>query len=89
MEKSERQSQASSHPNDPFHGITLEMMLNQLVERLGWEEMGRAVNIRCFKFNPSIKSSLQFLRRTPWARKNVEDLYLSKIVPRPPPQVDP
>ncbi len=60
--------------NDPFHGVTLEMILNRLVERLGWEEMGRVVNIRCFQYNPSIKSSLQFLRRTPWARKQVEDL---------------
>lgn len=69
---------------DPFHGVTLEMILNQLVERLGWDEMGRAVNIRCFQYNPSIKSSLQFLRRTPWARKQVEDLYLARVVPRPP-----
>lgn len=62
---------------DPLHGVTLEMILNRLVERLGWAEMGRAVDIRCFQFNPSIQSSLQFLRRTPWARKRVEELYLS------------
>ena len=62
---------------DTLHGVTLEVILNRLVERLGWPEMGRAVDIRCFQFNPSIKSSLQFLRRTPWARKKVEELYLS------------
>jgi uncharacterized protein (DUF2132 family) len=86
MEKSERQERTADHPNDPFHGVTLEMMLNRLVERLGWEEMGRLINIRCFRFNPSIKSSLQFLRRTPWARKQVEDLYLARVVPRPSPK---
>lgn len=62
--------------NDPLHGITLEMILTRLVELYGWEEMGRAIRIRCFNNDPSIKSSLQFLRRTPWARKKVEDLYL-------------
>ena len=61
---------------DPLHGVTLEMMLNQLVERYGWEEMGRAIRIRCFTNDPSISSSLKFLRRTPWARKKVEDWYL-------------
>jgi len=62
--------------NDPLHGITLEMMLTRLVERYGWEEMGRIIRIRCFNNDPSIKSSLQFLRRTPWARGKVEALYL-------------
>jgi len=61
---------------DPLHGVTLEMMLNSLVERYGWEEMGRIINIRCFQKDPSIKSSLIFLRRTPWARKKVEELYI-------------
>jgi uncharacterized protein (DUF2132 family) len=61
---------------DPLHGITLEMILIQLVERYGWDEMGRIIRIRCFNNDPSIKSSLQFLRRTPWARKKVEALYL-------------
>jgi uncharacterized protein (DUF2132 family) len=61
---------------DPLHGVTLEMMLIRLVERYGWEEMGRAIAIRCFNNDPSIKSSLQFLRKTPWARDKVEDLYL-------------
>jgi len=66
-------------PNDPLHGITLEMMLNQLVEHYGWDELGRIIRIRCFNNDPSIKSSLTFLRRTPWARKKVEDLYLRHI----------
>jgi protein-tyrosine phosphatase len=60
---------------DPLHGVTLEMMLNYLVERYGWEEMGEQIPIRCFQFEPSIKSSLKFLRQTPWARKRVEDWY--------------
>jgi uncharacterized protein (DUF2132 family) len=64
-------------PKNPLHSITLEMILNSLVEQLGWEELGRLIDIRCFKENPSIKSSLKFLRRTPWARAKVESLYLS------------
>lgn len=63
-------------PVDPLHGVTLEMMLTRLVEHYGWEEMGRTIAIRCFNNDPSIKSSLQFLRKTPWARDKVEDLYL-------------
>lgn len=61
---------------DPLHGVTLEMMLEFLVARLGWEAMGRQVAIRCFTDDPSIKSSLTFLRKTPWARQKVERLYL-------------
>jgi len=61
---------------DPLHGLTLETILIQLVERHGWEQLGRIIDIRCFNYDPSIKSSLQFLRRTPWARKKVEELYL-------------
>jgi len=61
---------------DPLHGITLEMILSSLVERHGWEELGRLIPIQCFRNDPSVKSSLKFLRRTPWARKKVEDLYL-------------
>ncbi len=60
---------------DPLQGITLEHMLTHLVARYGWVEMGRVVDIRCFNDNPSIKSSLTFLRRTPWAREKVEELY--------------
>ena len=61
--------------NDPLHGVTLERILTELVEHFGWEEMGRQVAIRCFLFDPSIKSSLTFLRKTPWARTKVEDMY--------------
>ncbi len=67
---------SQSQPGNPLHGITLERMLTELVDRLGWEEMGRAVSIRCFTHDPSIASSLRFLRRTPWARTKVEELYL-------------
>jgi uncharacterized protein (DUF2132 family) len=64
------------HRNDPLHGVTLEMIVTRLVERYGWEELGRIINIRCFTHAPSITSSLKFLRRTPWARDKVEELYL-------------
>ena len=67
---------SGTQPNNPLHGVTLEMMLTALVERLGWKEMGRRVRIRCFTSDPSIASSLVLLRRTPWARKKVEELYL-------------
>jgi uncharacterized protein (DUF2132 family) len=63
-------------PNNTLHGVTLEMILTQLLEQYGWEELGRRITIKCFTDDPSIKSSLKFLRRTPWARKKVEDLYL-------------
>jgi uncharacterized protein (DUF2132 family) len=65
---------------DPLHGITLERMLNELVEEVGWEHMGYLVPINCFNSDPSIKSSLKFLRRTPWARAKVEKIYLERIV---------
>jgi uncharacterized protein (DUF2132 family) len=61
---------------DPLHGLTLADLLERLVEIYGWEELARFVKIRCFSHDPSIKSSLSFLRRTPWARKEVEDLYI-------------
>ena len=63
--------------NNPLHGITLEQILSRLVERLGWAQMGRLIQIRCFTTDPSIKSSLKFLRKTPWARKKVEEIYLN------------
>jgi uncharacterized protein (DUF2132 family) len=66
--------------NDPLHGVTLEMMLNQLVEYYGWDVMAEQVRIRCFHFEPSVKSSLAFLRKTPWARKEVETLYRRMLV---------
>ena len=65
-----------TQPNNPLHGKTLEMIVTELSERYGWEELGRMVPINSFKNNPSIKSSLTFLRKTPWARKKVEDLYV-------------
>ncbi|MEI8054308.1 MAG: VF530 family protein [Bacteroidota bacterium] len=63
--------------NDPLHGITLETVVSFLVDYFGWEELSYRININCFKSNPSVKSSLTFLRKTPWARKKVEDLYIS------------
>lgn len=62
--------------NNPLHGITLEMILTQLVDYYGWEAMGERISINCFLSNPSIKSSLTFLRKTPWARTKVERLYM-------------
>lgn len=64
-----------NHPRDPLHGVTLEKVLLYLVEKHGWEEMGRRIPIRCFLYNPSLKSSLTFLRKTPWARQKVEAWY--------------
>ncbi|MBK7561234.1 MAG: DUF2132 domain-containing protein [Chitinophagaceae bacterium] len=61
---------------DPLHGKTLEVIVTELVTYFGWEELAQQININCFKSNPSIKSSLTFLRKTPWARKKVESLYL-------------
>ncbi len=66
-----------SHPRDPLHGITLETIIMELVERYGWAEMGRRVPIRCFLHDPSVKSSLTFLRKTPWARERVEGWYIA------------
>lgn len=62
---------------DPLHGVTLERILNSLLEQYGWEELGKRIPIRSFTNNPSVKSSLTFLRKTPWARKKVEELYLA------------
>ena len=62
--------------NNPLHGITLEQIVTSLSEFYGWEDLGRIIEIRCFNNDPSIKSSLKFLRRTPWARAQVEELYL-------------
>ncbi len=62
--------------SDPLHGITLEKIVTELVAHFGWEDLGQHIPINCFKSNPSIKSSLTFLRKTPWARKKVEELYV-------------
>lgn len=64
---------------DPLHGVTLEQILTELVATYGWAELGRRIRIRCFNFEPSISSSLKFLRRTPWARQEVEDLYRTHL----------
>jgi len=64
---------------DPLHGVTLEMQVNALVTRFGWLELSKRININCFKNDPSVKSSLKFLRRTPWARAEVEALYLDSL----------
>ncbi len=61
---------------DPLHGITLKAVVEELVDKYGFEELGKNINIRCFTENPSVKSSLTFLRKTPWARKKVEDYYI-------------
>ncbi len=69
----------NENAHDPMHGVTLEMILNHLVEAYGWEGLGSRIDINCFNFDPSIKSSLKFLRRTPWARSKVERLYLQSL----------
>jgi len=66
--------------NDPLHGKTLEMILTELVFHFGWEDLGSIIKINCFTSNPSINSSLKFLRKTPWARKKVEELYIKSFV---------
>jgi uncharacterized protein (DUF2132 family) len=63
-------------PKNPLHGITLEKIVTNLIEQYGWSELGKRIKIRCFTHDPSLKSSLKFLRRTPWARAKVEQLYL-------------
>jgi len=70
----------NTQKNNPLHGITLEAMVTYLVKHYGWEQLSYHVNINCFKNDPSIKSSLTFLRKTPWARTKVEQLYLSLIM---------
>ncbi len=72
-------TQPDTHPRDPLHGITLKMMVEGLVERYGWHEMGERIPVRCFMFEPSVTSSLKFLRKTPWARKRVEDWYAKDL----------
>ncbi len=62
--------------NDPLHGVTLKMIVTELVDHYGWAELGKQIDIRCFTHDPSIGSSLKFLRRTPWARDKVDELYL-------------
>ena len=70
---------SGDHKNNPLHGVKLEQIVSQLVELYGWEHLGYLIPINCFNNNPSVKSSLHFLRRTPWAREKVENLYLDRI----------
>jgi len=74
------------HPRDPLHGITLEAILNQLVQKHGWREMARRIPIRCFMFNPTVKSSLTFLRKNLWAREKVEGWFISELPVKDPPK---
>ncbi|HJW81000.1 MAG TPA: VF530 family protein [Acidiferrobacterales bacterium] len=67
-------------PNNPLHGLTLEAILTRLVEHYGWDELGKIITVKCFTSDPSIKSSLKFLRKTPWARKKVEELYVRTLL---------
>jgi uncharacterized protein (DUF2132 family) len=67
--------------NDPLHGVTLEQIVTELAAEFGWEELGRRVPVRCFLFDPSVKSSLTFLRKTPWARTKVEQIYVAWKTP--------
>jgi len=73
---------STQQSKDPLHGVTLEALLNALVANYGWDKLAKEVNINCFKSDPSIKSSLKFLRRTPWARTEVETLYLNMMEER-------
>jgi uncharacterized protein (DUF2132 family) len=70
-------------PNNPLHGLTLETIVVKLVEHYGWDELANNISINCFKNEPSVKSSLKFLRKTPWAREQVENLYLSTFSAQP------
>ena len=68
---------SNDQPNNPLHGLTLEAILTYLYEHYGWEALAHKINVNCFKNDPSVKSSLKFLRKTPWARSQVEDLYIA------------
>lgn len=71
-----------SHPRDPLHGVTLEQIVTQLQERFGWAAMAERIPVRCFELDPSVKSSLTFLRKTPWARDKVEKWYAAEFGPK-------
>jgi len=72
----------NEHKNNPMHGVKLQQILEELQERYGWELLGQLININCFNYDPSIKSCLKFLRKTPWARAKVETLYLQMLSKR-------
>jgi uncharacterized protein (DUF2132 family) len=75
-EPKRRLTMTTTQPRNPLHGLTLEAMLNELVDHFGWPGLGQQIDIRCFTQDPSVASSLKFLRKTPWAREKVESLYL-------------
>jgi len=75
---------SSEQSNNPLHGLTLANVVTRLVEHYGWDGMAQRVDINCFKSNPSVKSSLKFLRKTQWARDKVEDLYISTFAKQSP-----
>ncbi len=75
----EEKDKPKAQPNNPLHGIKLADIVEQLHAKYGWKELGWKINIRCFTHDPSVKSSLKFLRKTPWAREKVEQLYLKMI----------
>ena len=79
MDTNKKKSSPETQVNNPLHGIKLADILEHLVDYYGWEELGERINIRCFNYDPSVKSSLKFLRKTPWARDKVEALYLRSI----------
>jgi len=72
-------SEENKNKNNPMHGIKLEMIINSLVEDYGWEGLEERIHLRCFAFDPSVKSTLKFLRKMPWARTKVENLYLDTL----------
>ena len=78
-DKPKKRQATEEQLNNPFHGVKLVHILERLIEYYGWEYLGERVNIRCFLYNPTMKSSLGFLRKTPWARKHVEDIYLEML----------
>jgi uncharacterized protein (DUF2132 family) len=78
-DKKKEKKEIEAQANNPLHGVKLVEILDYLVEKYGWESLGKKINIRCFNSDPSIKSSLKFLRKTPWARDKVENLYLRSI----------
>jgi len=75
----DKSKHSNEQPNNPLHGVKLADILERLVDEYGWEELGMRINIRCFNYDPSIKSSLKFLRKTPWARDKVEQLFIKLI----------
>jgi len=74
------EKEKNHQPNNPMHGIKLADILEALVDKFGWEQLGKKIKIRCFNYDPSIKSSLKFLRKTPWARDKVEQLYIKSCL---------